>query len=348
MFMLKKKIAVLAMFIVILFSICACGASDSTQISLNNFVKNWNIAAKNDASGITGGIQVNKKGDTYDFSNTGVSITQRNGYILTIKYTSEGFSPTSGEKTIRQLFDILPDSINEQSFLNAVNEFQIRTKDYVQDMVKGFAISFKKVKDKKSISFTLKPVYEYNEHIIYSEDMPAGMYCFDITLSELIDSYNKAINSEFSDKKIVYGFDSIKNEDSFYKESILFVGHELNQYKFEYPNGSKLFVFTDNVDRVCGIFSSVPKNLIISDLLKDIHIKNKLWLFLNPVVGTSADKVSTVYGKLIDTCKTGKNYQDGIAYISKNVEDVGITFGFFSCDGTFFNNGDSWMSAIPF
>ena len=342
---LLKKIITMFFCVVIVTSLFGCTKKHNcSYIRMDQFAENWNLAAEESPTGITQGKKTEENEKNYIFSTPGITVFQSGGYHSALEYTAEDL--TQVDDIITELFTLFPVNFGDRGASAAIRTYHEISDQYIQPFIEGFRVEFKRVKRVQDVSYTLTVLYGYENGVSVANNVPEGMYGFDLTLDQVVERYNSVVHKNFRNKIYCNGFDIIDPDSFISSEEKFFGGHSVKEVFYPYRNGSKVTLWLDASLKVCGVFVLVPANLYAMDALKTDQVNNRMWLWTNACLGFSSDKTDSRFGGLFNPGETGHTYQSGITYVASKTE-TGAVFGFIPSSYEFSEKILDWFDFIP-
>ncbi len=297
-------------------------------------VSDWNYSRE----------KTEENGKNYIFSTPGITVFQSDGYLSALEYTAEDLAQV--DDVITELFTLFPVNFGDRGASAAIRTYHEISDQYIQPFIEGFRVEFKRVKRVQDVSYTLTVLYGYEGGVSVANNVPEGMYGFDLTLDQVVERYNSVVHKNFRNKIYYNGFDIIDPDSFISSEEKFFGGHSVKEVFYLYRNGSKVTLWLDASSKVCGVFVLVPANLYAMDALKTDQVNNRMWLWTNACLGFSSDKTDSSFGGLFNPGETGHTYQSGITYVASKTE-TGAVFGFIPSSYEFSEKILDWFDFIP-
>lgn len=173
-----------------------------SQVSVDEFIANWNQEALSNPNGITHGVTIDKKKDDIFDSDTSFSNIQLSESAL-LEFSRKGkdlnilkYSDSSKNDTYKQEFEeilqILPCNFTDAQKINFINSYNEQDRLYFDNTLGGFNLKFEEASKNGDTNFQLSLFCKPDFYFI-KDNNAVSMAGFNFTLDEFTKLYNESV-----------------------------------------------------------------------------------------------------------------------------------------------------------
>ncbi|MBO5463739.1 MAG: hypothetical protein J6A49_10560 [Clostridia bacterium] len=171
-----------------------------SQVSVEEFRKNWNSNAETNPNGVTEGITIKKSEvedgwNSIDLKNGSITIKRSGRDFKELIYESSKFIDIKDKEGL--IKDILSFCMPDINHTATVKKYLESSSKYVQSEVKGFCINFEEAETESEIEYTIEANYNYSHNIVKANTLTGCAY--DCTLDEFVKNFNNNLDDLFEE-----------------------------------------------------------------------------------------------------------------------------------------------------